>query len=104
MARRMKEMDEKLKDVVGMKNLKETLRGYLRDSLADRLRRDIGAQQGFKRPIMVFKGSPGTGKTSIAKLVSGMVYSHIVTFLRDVHNILYFYYITVTWFLMLSNV
>ena len=41
-------MDEKLKDVVGMKNLKETLRGYLRDSLADRLRRDIGAQQGFK--------------------------------------------------------
>ena len=40
----MKDMEDKFKDVVGMEALKATLLDYLRDSLADRLRLDVGAQ------------------------------------------------------------
>lgn len=71
MVKKMKLMDDKLKGVIGMDSLKETLREYLRDSLFDQLRRALGMQTGYTRPVMVFAGAPGTGKTSIAELVAG---------------------------------
>jgi len=65
------QLDEKLKDIVGLVRLKTSLRNYMQDMLADKLRRDLGAVQGYKRPVFLFLGNPGTGKTSIATLVAG---------------------------------
>lgn len=67
----IRNMDDKLNNVVGMKDLKESLRQYLRDAMADKLRRRLGLSQGYKRPVMVFLGNPGTGKTSVASVVAG---------------------------------
>ncbi len=65
------EVERKLEDIVGMRELKDTLRDYLRDAMVDRLCRDLAVQHGYKRPVMIFTGNPGTGKTSVAQLVAG---------------------------------
>lgn len=68
----MSEMEYKLSKVVGMEDLKATLQDYLRDAMADSLRRDLGLAPGLKRPVMIFSENAGTGKTSIATLVPGI--------------------------------
>ena len=70
-------MKDRLSSVIGMVKLKGALSDYLDDSLADNLRRRMELNTGFKRPVMVFSGNPGTGKTSAAALVTGLFYHFI---------------------------
>ena len=67
-------MKDRLSSVIGMVNLKGALSDYLDDSLADNLRRRMELNTGFKRPVVVFSGNPGTGKTSVAALVAGLFF------------------------------
>jgi len=67
------QLEEKLKEIVGLDNLKASLREFLVDMYADKFRRENGFVQGYKRPVLVFRGNPGTGKTSVAQLVAGTV-------------------------------
>lgn len=66
------EMQHKLSEIVGMDDLKVTLNDFLRDAMADSLRRQLGLNPGLKRPVMIFSGNPGTGKTSVANIVAGI--------------------------------
>jgi replication-associated recombination protein RarA len=70
---------KKFESIVGLESLKDSLKTYMQDMLIDKFRRELGAVQGFKRPVFFFLGNPGTGKTSVASLVAGTVF-HNKTF------------------------
>eukprot|EP01006_Ploeotia_vitrea_P020588 TRINITY_DN52889_c0_g1_i1.p1 TRINITY_DN52889_c0_g1~~TRINITY_DN52889_c0_g1_i1.p1 ORF type:complete len:549 (-),score=47.61 TRINITY_DN52889_c0_g1_i1:27-1673(-) len=61
-----------LSTIVGLQKVKETIKQLARDVLLEQLRRLRGVGQALPRePMhMVFLGNPGTGKTSIARLLA----------------------------------
>jgi DNA polymerase III delta prime subunit len=57
--------------VIGMTTLKKELIQLANNRVADLIRSDLGIPITSKRPVMIFQGNPGTGKTSIAYIVAG---------------------------------
>lgn len=68
------EINAKLDAIIGMETLKAELRTYLMRCLSSDWRREMGVQYGLKRPVLVFLGNPGTGKTSVAAIVAGKIF------------------------------
>lgn len=64
-------LEFQLGEIVGLDDLKDQIRRFYRGVMLDKLRRQRGhsVSEDGGRCHMIFQGSPGTGKTSIARLM-----------------------------------
>lgn len=66
-------LEESLSEIVGLENVKEFVRTQYNLSIAQEKRRKAGISIDTSQSLnMIFSGNPGTGKTSIARIVARM--------------------------------
>ena len=64
-------LNEKFENIVGLNNVKLQMKQFACNCIVNEQKMLMGAHTPFKRPVFVFKGNPGTGKTVMASIVAG---------------------------------